>query len=132
MDYPAIWSLGLGFSPGQFDLALDYRYVQYDKTAGFSTVGWTPTASVAGFGWDNISIISAGIQYKGVNRLPLRLGYTYSSNPIGSDVAFFNVPATAIIKNAFQLGLTYEISDRWAIDGVYLWALVEKPLQGHC
>ena len=22
IDYPAIWSLGLGFSPGQFDLAL--------------------------------------------------------------------------------------------------------------
>ncbi len=60
IDYPAIWSVGLGFSPGQFDLALDYRYVQYDKAAGFSSVGWTPTASVAGFGWDNISIVSAG------------------------------------------------------------------------
>ena len=119
IDYPAIWSLGLGLSPGQFDLALDYRYVQYDKAAGFSSVGWTPTASVAGFGWKNISIVSFGIQYKGVDRLPLRLGYTYSTNPIESDVAFFNVPATAIIKNAFQFGLSYEISDRWAIDGVY-------------
>jgi long-chain fatty acid transport protein len=130
MDYPAIWSLGLGYSVGQFDLAADYRYVVYDKTDGFSTVGWTPTASVAGFGWKNISIVSAGVQFKGVDRLPLRLGYTYSSNPIESDVAFFNVPATAIIKNAFQVGLSYEISERWAIDGVYHMGFSGKATSG--
>ena len=119
IDYPAMWSLGLGYSVGQFDIAADYRYVQYDKASGFSAVGWTPTFSVAGFGWKNISIVSAGIQFKGIDRLPLRLGYTYSGNPIESDVAFFSVPATAVIKNAFQLGLSYQISDRWSIDGVY-------------
>ncbi len=130
IDYPAIWSLGLGYSVGQFDLAADYRYVQYDKASGFSAVGWTPTFSVAGFGWKNISIVSAGVQFKGIDRLPLRLGYTYSSNPIESDVAFFSVPATAIIKNAFQLGLSYEISDRWAIDGVYHMGFSGKATSG--
>ncbi|NND79364.1 MAG: hydrocarbon degradation protein, partial [Maribacter sp.] len=74
---------------------------------------------VQGFGWENISIISAGLQYKGVDKLPLRIGYTYSSNPINSDLAFFSVPATAIIKNAFQLGLSYEINTNWKLDAVY-------------
>jgi len=119
MDYPAILSFGLGYSLGTVDLALDYRLVDYENTEGFSETGWTPTFSVAGFGWENINIISAGIQYKGVNKLPLRLGYTYSSNPINSDVAFFNVPATAIIKNAFQLGLSFEASDTFKLDAVY-------------
>lgn len=119
MDYPAIYSIGLGYSKGEFDLALDYRLVDYENTDGFSKTGWTPTASVAGFGWDNISIVSAGIQYKGVTKLPLRLGYTYSSNPIGSEVTFFNVPATAIIKNAFQFGLSYQPNDQFSIDGVF-------------
>ena len=119
LDYPAILSLGLGLSKGVVDLALDYRIVYYEDTDGFSTTGWTPTFSVAGFGWENISIISAGIQYKGVDRLPLRLGYTYSSNPISEETAFFNVPATAIIKNAFQFGLGYEINDRWGIDAMF-------------
>ncbi|MCW5515711.1 OmpP1/FadL family transporter [Muriicola sp. Z0-33] len=119
MDYPAIYSLGLGYSLGNIDLALDYRLVDYENTDGFSKVGWTPTASVSGFGWENVNIISAGIQYKGVNRLPLRLGYTYSSNPINSDVAFFNTPATAIIKNAFQFGLSYNTGDRLSLDAVY-------------
>ena len=119
MDYPAILSFGLGYSSGDVDLALDYRMVDYENTDGFSNTGWTPTASVAGFGWENISILSAGIQYKGIDKLPLRLGYTYSSNPIPDEVVFFNIPATAIIKNAFQLGFSYEASDNLSLDAVY-------------
>lgn len=119
MNYPAILSFGLGYSLGNIDLALDYRMVDYENTEGFKEAGWTETASVRGFGWENISIVSAGIQYKGINRLPLRLGYTYSSNPITSELAFFNIPATAIIKNAYQFGLSYEFSDRIILDAVY-------------
>jgi len=119
MDYPAILSFGLGYSLGDIDLALDYRMVDYENTDGFSTTGWTQNASVAGFGWENINIISAGVQFKGISKLPLRVGYTYSSNPINSDVAFFNIPATAIIKNAFQFGLSYEVSDRFQLDALY-------------
>ncbi|WP_222983185.1 OmpP1/FadL family transporter [Flagellimonas meishanensis] len=119
LDYPAILSFGLGYSLGNIDLALDYRMVDYENTDGFSTAGWTQRASVAGFGWENINIISAGIQYKAIDKLPLRVGYTYSSNPINSEVAFFNIPATAIIKNAFQLGISYEASERLTLDALY-------------
>ena len=123
MDYPAIMSLGLGYSMNNFDVALDFRRVLYEDTEGFSKTGWefddNMLPSVAGFGWENISILSAGIQYKGINKLPLRLGYTYSSNPINDEVAFYNIPATAIIKNAFQFGLTYEFSERLNLNAVY-------------
>jgi long-chain fatty acid transport protein len=129
MDYPSILSFGLGYSNDVIDLALDYRMVDYENTEGFEASGWTiaesgpftgfPTGSVNGFGWENISIISAGLQYKGVDKLPLRVGYTYSSNPINEDLAFFSVPATAIIKNAFQFGFSYEVDDNWKLDAVY-------------
>lgn len=119
MDYPAIFSLGLGYSSGNFDLALDFRRVDYENTDGFSETGWTSTGSVAGFGWENMSILSVGLQFKGIDKLPLRAGYTYSSNPINSDVAFFNVPATAIIQNAYQIGLSYIATDNITIDAVY-------------
>jgi len=119
MDYPAIFSLGLGYSEGDVDLALDFRRVDYENTDGFSKTGWTPTASVAGFGWKNISILSVGLQYKGIDKLPLRIGYTYSSNPIPEEVTFFNIPATAIIKNAYQFGLSYVVNDTWEVDAVY-------------
>ena len=129
MDYPAILSFGLGYSNDAIDLALDYRTVYYENTEGFEASGWTiaesgpftgfPTGAVNGFGWENISILSAGLQYKGIDKIPLRLGYTYSSNPINEDLAFFSVPATAIIKNAFQFGFSYEVSENLSLDAVY-------------
>lgn len=119
MDYPAILSLGLGYSTNAIDFALDFRRVDYEHTDGFSKTGWTPTASVAGFGWKNVSILSAGLQYKGIDKLPLRFGYTYSSNPIPEKVTFFNIPATAVIKNAYQFGLSYVMNDSWKLDAVY-------------
>lgn len=119
MDYPAIYSVGIGYSKEKFDFALDYRYIDYENTDGFNAAGWTQTASVAGFGWNNISVISAGLQYKGIEKLPLRFGYTYSSNPISEAVAFFNIPATAIIKNAYQFGFSYDLSEKIGLDFVY-------------
>lgn len=119
MNYPSIISAGIGYSKEKFDLAVDYRFVNYEGTKGFDEKGWTPTASVAGFGWKNMSVISAGFQYKGIQKLPLRIGYTYSSNPIDEELAFFSTPATAIIKNAFQLGLGYEFSPKFTLNAVY-------------
>ncbi|MDV7187545.1 outer membrane protein transport protein [Lutibacter sp. TH_r2] len=119
MDYPAILSFGLGYSTSNFDLAADIRYVDYENTEGFEASGWTQTASVAGFGWENIAIFSAGIQYKGIDKLPLRFGYTHSTNPINEDLAFFSIPATAVIKNAYQFGFGYEFTDKLTINGLY-------------
>ena len=129
MDFPAILSFGLGYSNDTFDLAVDYRMVDYENTDGFAESGWViadegmmagyPTGAVKGFGWKNMNIISAGLQYKGIDKLPLRVGYTYSSNPIDEELAFFSVSAPAIIENAFQFGLGYEISDNFTLNGVY-------------
>ncbi|MFZ4059247.1 MAG: OmpP1/FadL family transporter [Ferruginibacter sp.] len=119
MNYPAIFSVGIGYSNKAIDVAADYRTVNYEKTEGFNTKGWSPTASVNGFGWKNISIVSAGIQYKGVKKIPLRVGYTYSSNPIDPTLAFFSTPATAIIKHAFQLGFGFELNKKATFNTVY-------------
>jgi long-chain fatty acid transport protein len=119
MNYPAIISAGIGYSKYKFDVAADYRFVNYANTAGFKEKGWTSTNAVAGFGWKNISIVSAGVQYKGIPNLPLRVGYTYSSNPISSDLAFFSAPATAVIKNAFQFGFGYELSNKLTLNAMY-------------
>ena len=136
MDYPAIMSLGFGYSIGQVDFALDFRRVMYEDTEGFEASGWAiadngfPTGAVKGFGWKNMSIISTGFQYKGITKLPLRFGYTYSSNPIDEDLAFFSTPATAIIKHAYQFGLSYEINETWRIDSVYHYGTSGDATEG--
>jgi long-chain fatty acid transport protein len=119
MNYPAIISVGLGYSAENFDFAADYRFVDYKNTDGFAASGWTQTASVAGFGWENMNIVSLGIQYKGIEKLPLRVGYTYSSNPINEELAFFSVSAPAVINNAFQIGLSFIASDKFTLDAMF-------------
>ena len=137
MNYPAIYSLGIGYSKGIVDFALDYRYVDYESTDGFKDSGWAfdsstgfPTGAVNGFGWENISIVSAGLQLKAINRLPLRFGYTYSTNPINEELTFFSVPATAIIAHAFQFGFSYEFSDTFTLDAVYHYGMSDGKTSG--
>ncbi len=130
MDYPAILSFGVGYSKGDVDFAMDYRYVDYENTDGFAESGWTDTFSVAGFGWKNMSILSVGLQYKGIEKLPLRFGYTYSSNPIDEELAFFSTPATAVIKNAFQFGFSYPLTDNLMLNGVYHYGTSDGKTEG--
>jgi long-chain fatty acid transport protein len=119
MDYPAITSFGMGVSKEKFDIAVDYRMVNYDGTEGFEKKGWTQFGTVQGFGWEDITIVSVGLQLKLIEKLPLRFGYTYSDNPINPDLAFFSVPATAIIENAYQFGFSYPINDKLMLNGLY-------------
>jgi len=140
MDYPAIISAGVGYSSDQFDVALDYRMIDYENTEGFEASGWQiaesgpaagfPTGAVEGFGWENVSVISLGFQYKGVESLPLRLGYTYSTNPINEDLAFFSVPATAIISHAFQVGAGYNLNENVTINASYHFGMSDGETSG--
>ncbi|MCK4561438.1 MAG: OmpA family protein [Flavobacteriaceae bacterium] len=131
MDYPAIYSIGLGYSKGIIDFALDYRYVDYAGTEGFEKTGWTPTASIQGFGWESMSIVSTGLQLKAIKKVPLRFGYTYSTNPIQEELTFFSTPATAIIAHAFQFGFSYELSDTFIFDAVYHYGISDGKTSGN-
>ncbi|MEN8186564.1 MAG: OmpA family protein [Bacteroidota bacterium] len=142
MNFPAIYSVGLGYSKANWDFALDYRYVDYENTEGFEASGWEtmmhptlrqeiPTGAVNGFGWENMSIVSTGLQFKGIEKLPLRVGYTYSTNPISDELAMFSVPATAIIAHAFQFGFSYKFSDRFRLDAVYHYGMSDGKTEGN-
>ncbi|MCK5781613.1 MAG: outer membrane protein transport protein [Flavobacteriales bacterium] len=131
MNFPAIASIGVGYTTanGMFDFAVDYRRVFYSSTEGFDNSGWTiasegdyagyPTGTVEGFGWEDMNIISAGVQINAIEKLPIRLGYTYNSNPINEELMMFSVSAPAIIKNAFQVGLGYEINEHFTLNGLF-------------
>lgn len=66
-----------------------------------------------------MTILSAGLQYKITDKLPIRIGYTYNSIPIKDELSFFSIPATAVIKDAMQLGLGYDVNDNLTINAVY-------------
>jgi long-chain fatty acid transport protein len=125
MNFPAILSAGVGFSRDFLDIAVDYRYVFYSSTEGFEAKGWEigdkgfPTGAVAGFGWKDMSIVSAGVQLKFFEILPIRLGYTFSSNPIDEELAMYSISAPAVIKHAFQVGFGVNIGEKVVINATY-------------
>ena len=140
MNYPAIYSVGLGLSGKKLDFALDARYVDYEKTEGFQESGWAiaqsgpaqgfPTGGVSGFGWESMVILSTGLQYKIMDNLPIRVGYTHSTNPIKDELAFFSTPATAVIENAMQFGLGYKFGEKFKVDAVYHYGFRDEGSKG--
>jgi len=125
MNFPAIASVGVGYTTpsGMFDFAVDYRRVFYSSTEGFQESGWAANGTVNGFGWDDMDIISAGVQINAVDRMPIRLGYTYNSNPINEEMIMYSVSAPAIIQNAFQVGLGYEINEHFTVNGLFHYGM---------
>ncbi|MEK7254385.1 MAG: outer membrane protein transport protein, partial [Bacteroidota bacterium] len=125
LDYPAILTAGVGFSHEKFDLAVDYRFINYEKTDGFEKTGWVigengyPTGAVAGFGWKNVNVVAAGLQLKMIEKLPVRLGYTFSTNPITEDNVFFSSAAPAVIEHAVQAGFTYQVNENLGFHFTY-------------
>jgi long-chain fatty acid transport protein len=99
--------------------------VFYSSTEGFEAKGWEigdkgfPTGAVAGFGWKDMSIVSAGVQLKFFEILPIRLGYTFSSNPIDEELAMYSISAPAVIKHAFQVGFGVNIGEKVVINATY-------------
>ena len=141
MNYPAIYSVGMGLSGKKIDFALDFRYVDYENTEGFQESGWEiadsgpssgfPTGAVNGFGWKNMTILSVGLQYKVTEKFPIRVGYTHSSNPIDDELAFYSIPATAVIENAAQFGLGYSINNKMELNAVYHYGFRGDGVSGN-
>ncbi len=109
MDYPAILSMGLGYTGLKFvDLAFDVRYIDYENTDGFSETGFGPHGDVKGFGWSSIWTFALGAQFHVTERFHLRAGYGYNENAVPADVGFFNVPAPAIIQHHLNTGFSWD------------------------
>lgn len=125
LDYPSIITAGVGYTSDLIDVALDYRYIDYENTDGFAETGWViaengyPNGAVAGFGWESIHVVAAGVQFKGVDRLPLRVGYTFNTNPITEDNVFFSLSAPAVLEHAAQIGFTFEATDNIGLSLTY-------------
>ena len=130
MEYPSILSFGLGLSSKKLDFAADVRFINYENAKGFKESGWQvnedknspaygyPTGAVNGFGWKNMTVLSLGLQYKILDNLPIRIGYTTNTNPIKDELAMYSVSAPAVITQAAQIGLGYTIGNL-EINAVY-------------
>ena len=130
LNVPAILSAGVGYSGKSIDFAIDYRRIFYKNTKGYKEKGWNHDGSIAGLGWNDVNVLAAGIQLKVVKKFPLRFGYTYSSNPIESDLAMFSMEIPAVVKHAFQMGIGYQIRQNFCLNLTFQHAISAGKITG--
>jgi long-chain fatty acid transport protein len=85
---------------------VDLRYFDYANTSLFGT-----KVIDGGLGWRSVFAVALGAQYQATDRLMLRAGYLYNTNPIRNVATLFNVQAPGIITNTFTLGASYDITE---------------------
>ena len=87
-------------------IALDLRYIDYANTSLFGT-----SVINGGLGWQSVFAVALGTQYKATDRLTIRAGYLYNTNPIHQEATLFNVQAPGIITNTLSLGASYDLTE---------------------
>jgi long-chain fatty acid transport protein len=106
LSLPAIYSLGFGWRPiDPLLIDLDLRYFDYRDAQLFGT----PVSS-GGLGWDSVFSVALGANYQVTDRIAIRGGYQYNTNPLANTSTLFNIQAPAILQNTISVGTTFAIS----------------------
>jgi long-chain fatty acid transport protein len=108
IGYPSVLSCGTSYTG--FDrwlFAVDVRYIDYQHTNIFGDpAGLTATGAVTGLGWRDVIFVGLGAQYELSDYCQLRAGYSYNTNPIPGEAAFYNVASSVLYQHAVYFGLS--------------------------
>jgi len=120
INAPMIASVGTAYTGiDRILIAVDARYLDYHNTKGFSQSGFGPTGAVNGLGWNNIFAVSAGTQYKMTDAASLRVGYSFSTNPIPGDNTFYNIASPLVIQQGAYFGGSYNVTQNFKLSLTY-------------
>jgi long-chain fatty acid transport protein len=103
---PEIISWGVAYKGFKNTLIdVDLRYFDYADTPLFGT-----KVADGGLGWQSVFAVAFGAQYKATDRLTLRGGYLYNTNPVKDVATLFNVQSPGIITNTLSLGASFDLT----------------------
>lgn len=74
--------------------------------------------------WKNTIVVRTGVEYDVYNRVTLRTGYAYGSNPVPPTTIFPVFPA--IVTDHFTAGISVKLSKTFALNGAYEYAFCKK------
>jgi long-chain fatty acid transport protein len=103
---PEILSWGVAYKglPNTL-IDVDLRYFDYANTALFGQ-----KVIDGGLGWRSVFAVATGAQYKATDRLTLRGGYLFNTNPIHDTGTLFNIQAPGIIQHTLSLGTSLQLT----------------------
>jgi long-chain fatty acid transport protein len=105
-DLPEIFSWGIAYKGLPSTLIdVDLRYFDYANTELFGQ-----KITDGGLAWRSVFAVALGAQYQATDRLTLRAGYLFNTNPIPAPVTLFNVQAPGIVEHTLSLGASYQLT----------------------
>ncbi len=114
---PAIYSWGIAWRGiDRLTLGVDMRYFDYANTKLFGT-----SVADGGLGWDSAFVVALGSNYQLTERVAVRAGYQYNTNPLASTSTLFNIQAPAILQNTITVGSTVNITEALAFSMGYAY-----------
>ena len=103
---------------------VDLRYIDYANAQLF---GQSPSSG--GLGWRSVFAVATGMQYALTERLTLRGGYLFNTNPIPAPVTLFNVQAPAITQHTLSMGASFAVTEN--ITASFAWVhAFDNSIQG--
>jgi len=130
LDYPLIVSLGTSYTGFEnWTIGCDVRYFNYASTAGFTDGGFAPDGALIGLDWKDVYSVALGVQRQVSQRLIVRMGYCYNTNPITSEASQFNVASPLITQHTIHVGASYVFADNWLFSVAYAHAF-ENEVSG--
>ncbi|MFO0824545.1 MAG: outer membrane protein transport protein [Gemmataceae bacterium] len=122
---PAIYSWGVAWRGiDRLTLGVDLRYFDYKNTELFGT----PLRN-GGLGWDSAFAVAVGGNYQLTDRIAVRAGYQYNTNPLENTRTLFNVQAPGIISNTITVGTTLNLTEAMALSLGYAYGF-ENSITG--
>jgi long-chain fatty acid transport protein len=122
---PEIFSWGVAYKGLPRTLIdVDFRYIDYANSELFGQ-----KVIDGGLGWRSVFAVALGTQYQATDRLTVRAGYLYNTNPIPNPVTLFNVQAPGIITNTFTVGASYDVTENVTFSAAWMHAFRDS-IQG--
>jgi long-chain fatty acid transport protein len=123
---PEIFSWGVAYKGVEGLLVdVDFRYLDYANTALFGQ-----SLSSGGLGWRSVFAVATGAQYALTDRLTLRGGYLFNTNPIPTEGTLFNVQLPGIIQHTLSFGASFRLTDDVVLSAAWVHGF-RNAIQGN-
>ena len=120
LDLPAIVSVGTSYKGiDRVLLAADVRYIDLANTNGYGDSGFAPNGALLGLGYQSIFAVALGTQYMVTDATSVRLGYSWSENPIPAGQTSANVASPLYTQHILSAGLSYQLTDAFSLSVAY-------------
>jgi len=126
-DIPPSVTSGVTIRPiGGLDLSFEHERIFYGDISSIANEGSSTaklgTANGAGFGWRSMNVYRVGAQWRVVDDLTVRTGFSHATDFTTGSNLTFNIIAPATIKDHVSAGLSYDITPHWGLSFAYLHA----------